>query len=69
MGKKWKKVWQVGPLCLLWTMWEARNRIVFKDESFSSLREKTFVFLFWSETKLSIPEGSSTFIGFIDWMG
>ena len=28
-----------------------------------------FLFLFWSETKLSIVNGPSTFIGFIDRVG
>ena len=34
VNKKRKKVWLAGPFCLFWTVWKARNRIVFKDEFF-----------------------------------
>ena len=29
VGKKHKKVWRVAPLCLFWTVWCERNRVVF----------------------------------------
>ena len=42
-----------GSLSLFWTIWKARNRVVFNDESFPMQREKTsFVFLLWLETKI-----------------
>ena len=45
----WKGV-SVGPFCLFWTVWNARNKIVFKDETFSLQRENAFfVFLLWLE--------------------
>ena len=41
----------VGPLCILWSVWKARNDIVFRDEVLSIQRLKSsFVHLFWSET-------------------
>ena len=35
-------------LCIFWTVWKARNDIVFRDEVLSM----QFVYLFWSETKV-----------------
>ena len=54
-------MWQVGPLCLFWTIWKARNYIVFEDKPFSLQKAKTsFLFLLWSETKASISNGPLT---------
>ena len=70
VGKKRKEVWQVGPLCLLWVIWKARNKIAFEDSVLSLQRLKTsFVYLLWSETKLWIKDGPSTLIDFVDWVG
>ena len=70
VGKKRKSMWRVGPLCLFWTSWKVRNRVVFNDESFSMQKEKTsFVFLLWSETKNTIQDSPSNIEGFIDWVG
>ena len=40
----------------------------FKDEVFFVQRVKTFVYLLWSKTKLSIVGEPSTLVGFIDWL-
>ena len=32
MGKKCKKIWMVAHLCLVWTLWRTRNRLVFENE-------------------------------------
>ena len=55
VGKKNRKVWRAGPLCLFWTIWKARNRIAFDRDEFSiqSLKN-SFVCLFWLEAKLLI---------------
>ena len=46
VGKKRKVVWQVGPLCLFWVIWKARNRIAFEDSVLSIQRLKaSFVYL------------------------
>ena len=29
VSKKHKKIWMATPLCLFWTLWHARNRLVF----------------------------------------
>ena len=70
VGEKRKEVWQVGPLCLFWVIWKARNKIAFEDSVLSLQRLKTsFVYLLWSETKLWIKDGPSTLIDFVDWVG
>ena len=69
VGKKRKVAWQVGPLCLFWVIWKARNSIAFEDCVLSIQRLKSsFVYLLWSETNLWIKDGPSTLIDFIDWV-
>ena len=66
VGKRKKKVWRTTP-CLFWTMWKVRNRIIFKEDILSIQKlNYLFLLLFCSETKLSIKNGPSTLIGFID---
>ena len=51
VGKKRKSMWKAGPSCLFWTIWKARNWVVFNEKGFSMQREKTsFAFLLWLET-------------------
>ena len=70
VGKKRKGVWRASPLCLFWTVWKARNKVVFKEEELSIQRLKnSFVYFLWSETKLFIKDGPSTLVDFIDWVG
>ena len=40
MGKKCKKICIAAPLCLFWTLWRARNRLVFENEVTSAQRIK-----------------------------
>ena len=69
VGKKRKVAWQLGPLCLFWVIWKARNSIAFEDCGLSIQRLKvSFVYLLWSETKLWIKDGLSTLIEFIEWV-
>ena len=70
VGKKRKEVWRASSLCIFYTVWKTRNRIAFEDDVLSIQRLKSsFVCFLWSETKLFIKDGSSTLIGFIDWLG
>ena len=65
-----EKLWILGPLCMFWSIWKARNRIAFKDGVLSLQRLKaSFVFSLWSKTKLSIKVVPLTLIDFIDWVG
>ena len=69
VGKKRKVAWQLGPLCLFWVIWKARNSIAFEDGVLSIQKLKvSFVYLLWLETKLWIKNGPSTLIDFIDWV-
>ena len=66
VGKKQREVWQARP-CLFWSGWKARKGVVFRDEIFSTQRLKiSFVIPSLVETKLSIVNGLSTLVEFID---
>ena len=68
--KGWRLVWKVGPLCIFWSVWKARNGIVFRDEALSIQKLMfSFVNLLWSETNLFLEDGPTTLVRFIDWMG
>ena len=57
----------VETLCLFWSVWKVRNRIVFEDGVMSiQMLKASFVYLLWLETKLFIKDGPSTLIDFID---
>ena len=65
--EKRREVWLVGPLCLFLSVWEARNGVAFRGEIFTTQGLKiSFVSLLWAETKLSIMNGPSTLLEFID---
>ena len=50
----------MGPLCIFWSVWKARNTIVFRNDVLSLQKIKLyFVYLLWSETKLYIVDGPS----------
>ena len=34
-------MWTAGPLCIFWTVWNARNGIVFRDEVLSIQKLKS----------------------------
>ena len=44
VGKKWRKMWMVAPLCLFWTIWCERNWIAFDYECCLAHRLKTSLF-------------------------
>ena len=47
VDKKRKEVWRVGPLCIFWMVWKAKNRIAFYDDVLSIQRLKcSFVCFF-----------------------
>ena len=49
VGKKHKKIWMAPPLCLFWTLWCTRNRLVFENEVTSAQRIKAnFVPNLWT---------------------
>ena len=63
----WRLVWKAGPLCIFWSVWKARNGIVFRDEALSIQKFKFyFVNLLWLETYLFLEDGPMTLVHFID---
>ena len=42
LSKDKQRIWKAGPLCILWTVWKARNDIVFRDEVLSIQELKSF---------------------------
>ena len=63
-------MWKAGPLCIFWSVWKARNVVVFRDDVSSTQKLKfSFVNLLWPETKLFIEDGPQTSVQFCDRVG
>ena len=61
---------QTPPLCIFWTVWRVRKRIVFNIDVFFIQRLKSsFVCFLWLKTKLFIDDGPQTLVSFFDWLG
>ncbi|RVW22247.1 LINE-1 reverse transcriptase-like [Vitis vinifera] len=70
VGKKRKKIWKSIPLCIFWTVWKERNRIVFRGGSLDIQKFKYyFVCNLWSWAKVYIGEESHSLLGFLEWLG
>ena len=68
--KKHRKVWRAAPLCLFWTVWKERNRIVFDNEVLLIQRLKnSFACNLLSWAKSCIVVGPLSLINFVDWLG
>ena len=63
-------MWKVGPLCLFWIVWKARNRIAFEGKEVSIQRLKSsFVSCLWLEAKGCVDDVPLTLFSFLDWLG
>ena len=70
MGKKCKKTWMTAPLCMFWTLWCARNRLVFENEVTSAQRIKAnFVTNLWSWANLYCVDNTNSALDFLTWLG
>ena len=60
----------VAPLCLFWTLWLERNRVVFENEAPSAHRTKSFfLFTLWGWAKMYSPDNLNSLVGFLAWLG
>ena len=70
MGKKRKKIWMAAPLCLLWTLWRERNRVVFENEVTSAQRIKaSFLSNLWTWANLYSVDNMNSFLDFLTGLG
>ena len=67
VGKRRKKAWMAAPLCIFWTIWRERNRLVFEDENISVNRMK-YTYL-WSWVNLYSVEKPRSLVDFLTWVG
>ena len=70
VGKKCKKLWMAAPLCLFWTLWHARNSLVFENEATFVQRIKAnFVSNLWTWVNLYCIENTNSIVDFPTWLG
>ena len=60
----------IAPLCIFWTLWWERNRLVFEGVNISINRMKsTFLCNLWSWVNLYSVERPRSLVYFLLWMG
>ena len=70
MCKKRKKNWIVAHLCMFWTLWRARNRLVFENEVTYAQRIKAnFVSNLWTWANLYSVDHTNSVLNFLTWLG
>ena len=67
VGKRRKKAWMTALLCIFWTIWHERNRIVFDNMDFSvNWMKSAFLCNLWSWTNLYIADRPRSLVDFFD---
>ena len=70
MGKKRKKIWMAAALCLFWTLWRERNRVVFDNGVTNAQKIKSnFLSNLWNWTNLYSVVHKNSFVDFLAWLG
>ena len=70
VGRKNKRIWMAAPLCLFWTVWQARNRVAFEDvASFAHRMKITFLCTLWSWANLYSVDNTNSLMDFLVWLG
>ena len=70
VGKKRKKIWMAARLCLFWTLWRTRNRLVFENEvTFAQRIKANFVSNLWSWANLYRADNTNSVLDFFTWLG
>ena len=70
VGKKRKRIWLATPLCLFWTLWRARNRMVFENKGFNDQKIKAnFVTNLWAWANMFRDDKTNSVVDFLTWLG
>ena len=70
VGKKCKRIWLAAPLCLFWTLWRARNRLVFENEGTIDQKIKVnFVSNMWAWANMYRVDKTNSVVEFLTWLG
>ena len=70
VGKIRKRIWQVAPLCLFWTLWRARNRLVFENKVTTDQKIKAnFVTNLWAWANVYREDKTNSVVEFLTWLG
>ena len=66
VGKK-KKIWNLVPLCIFWTIWKEIKCITLRERTLALQRLKnSFFYNLWSWNRLYLGEEASTLLDFLD---
>ena len=60
--KKAKSIWRATPLIIFWAIWKERNRVIFEDATFSTLRLKLSVIRSLFTWAGCIPKADISFV-------
>ena len=70
VGKKRKRIWLAAPLCLFWTLWRVRNRMVFENKGFNDQKIKAnFVTNLWAWANMFRDDKTNSVVDFLTWLG
>ena len=70
VGKKRKNIWIAAPICLFWTVWHNRNRLVFDNRVTSDQRTKFLFFSkLWTLANTHSVEKMHSLVDFLTWLG
>ena len=69
VSKRREKAWSAAPLCLMWTLWEERNKRVFNDNERSNQAIKhSFLYTFVNWARVYLEDHTLSMIDFIEWL-
>ena len=70
VGKKRKRICLAAPICLFWTLWRARNRLVFENEGTTDQKIKAnFVYNLWAWANMYRDDKTNSVVEFLTWLG